>query len=145
VTGRRLGVLLAVLAGALTWFFWPAEKPSDEQQIRLLVAQACVGAENRNVGELLEPVADDFHGPSGLSRAELQQLVMGQFLRDRAPIAVLIPALDVHVTGTSATLQGTFVLTRAGGESGGARRLELEANLEKRSDRWLLTTASWRY
>jgi hypothetical protein len=145
MSNRRLGLLLAVLAGVATWYFWPAEKPSDEQQIRLLVARVCAGAEHRNVGEVLEPLADDFHGPSGLSRTELQQLVMGQFFRDRGAIVVLNPSLDVHVTGAAATLQGTFLLTQAGGDQGGTRRLELEATLEKRGDRWLFTTASWRY
>ncbi len=143
MTGRRLGLVLAALAGLATWFFWPAEKPSDEQQIRLLVARAAAGAEHRNAGEVLEPLAEDFHGPSGTSKAEVQQLVMGQFLRDRGAIVVLNPSLDVKVTGAAATLHGTFVLTSSAGDQGNAKRLELDAALEKRGGAWRIVTATW--
>jgi hypothetical protein len=136
---RALAVAAVAAVGAAVYLLWPAERRTPEDEVRLLVARTIAAAEARDVGAVTRAVAEDFRGPSGLSKQELKQLVLSLFLRIRAGVAVVNPSLDVSVTGPgAATFTGTFVFA-----GDGASRYEISGTLRRRGADWEVTQASW--
>lgn len=143
---KLIGVLLAVAVGAAVLFMWPKEKRTPEEEIRDLVARCLQAAEKKDVAALGDALADEFKGPSGTSKSEVKQLILGHLFRNPNPLVVLNPSLAVTVDNPeSGSFKGTFIFARGpGGEAGdGASRYEIEARVEKRGDDWVIVTASW--
>ena len=142
MTARQLGgPLVAVLVALGVYFAWPKEKLSPEDEIRALVARMVTNAERRDPAAVAEDVADEFRG-GGLSKAELKQLLVGQFFGARQ-IVVLNPSLDVTVRSPSeGHFKGTFLLGRDG-NAPEASRYEIEADVRRGPDGWRVVSGQW--
>lgn len=142
-----IGGGLALIAGAL---LWPRKKKSAEDEVRELIAACVTAAEKRDLGGLTDAIADDFRGPSGSSKQDVKQVLLGQLFRNQNAVVVLNPSLDVKVTGaSSATFSGVFVFARGRDvnwqEPGdGVSRYDIEGTLEKRSGDWKIIAAEWK-
>lgn len=150
MTGSRLvGGLLAVAVGAAVFLSWPKSKRTPEEEVRTLVARAVEAAQKRDAPGVTEALADDFRGPSGTSKQEVKQLILGHLMRNQNQLVVLNPVLDVTVASpTAASFTGTFVFARGqvadwqqAGD--GASRYDVSADLELRDGDWVITRASW--
>lgn len=141
---RLVGGVLAVGVAAAVYLGWPREQPSPEDEIRALVAEAVAAAERRDVGALVALVADDFQGPSGASKQELRQVLLGQLLRGSGQVVVLNPALEVSVPAPGqGAFTGTFLFARDGQGAAEASRYEIDAALAHTGDGWRVTRATW--
>ncbi len=137
-----LGAALAALVGVGVYRLWPRAEPTPEDEIRALVARAVAAAERRDPAGVTEEVAEAFRGPSGSSKAEVKQVLLGQFFRAQS-IVVLNPRLQVTVASpTRGAFEGTFLLGRDG-LAPEATSYEIEAELEKTADGWQVVSARW--
>lgn len=137
-----LGAALALLVGGGVYALWPKPRVSPEDEIRALVARAVAAAERRDPAGVLEEVSESFRGPSASSKAEVKQVLLGQFFRAQA-IVVLNPSLEVELSSpTRGRFKGTFLLGRDG-QAPEATSYEIEAELEKTSDGWEVVSARW--
>lgn len=150
MTGRRLvGVLLAVAVGAGVYLLWPKSKRTPDEEVRALVAKAVEAAQQRDVAGVTEALADDFRGPSGTTKQEVKQLILGHLMRNQNQLVVLNPVLDVTVASPgAASFTGTFVFARGQvadwqQPGDGASRYDISADLELRDGDWVITRASW--
>jgi len=145
MTGRALlvaALLLAAAAAAI--LLWPRRAQGPEEAVRALVAGATAGAEAHDAARVLAAVAEDFRGPGGSSRQELQQLVLSQLLKFEEPLVVLNPSLAVAIQSpTTATFSGTFLFLRGRSQQSGSR-YQVDATLERRDGAWKVVTARWR-
>lgn len=137
-----LGAALALLVGAGVYALWPKPKVSPEEEIRALVARAVAAAERRDPAGVLEEVSEAFRGPQASSKAEVKQVLLGQFFRAQS-IVVLNPSLEVEVSGpTRGRFKGLFLLGRDG-QAPEATSYEIEADLERTDDGWEVVSARW--
>lgn len=137
-----VGVGLALAAGGLVYALWPRPQLTPEDEVRALVARAVLAAERRDAAAATEELADGFRGPSGLSKTEVKQLLLGQFFGARQ-IVVLNPSLDVTVSSpTEASFKGRFLFGRDH-QVAEATSYEIEAELQKTSDGWRIVSARW--
>lgn len=147
MTGRRLvGALLALAVGFAVLKLWPRAAQTPEDEIRALVARCVEAAERKDVAGFAEALTDDFRGPSGASKQEVKQLLLGQLMRSPEQVAVLTQDLEVTVdSAITARLKGTFVFARGPGgvASASVSRYQIDAKLEKRGDDWQFVSASW--
>jgi hypothetical protein len=142
VRARALGAGLLVVALAL--LFWPSKKPSPEDEVRALVSRAIRAAEHKELGPISSALADDFRGQGGLEKTELTQLLLGQFFRASQGLVVVNPSLEVTVSSpASAHFVGRFVFAGGTASSLSGSQYEIDASLERRDERWLLTSATW--
>jgi hypothetical protein len=136
------GLLLSLAVAGAVYALWPKEQLSPEDQIRSLVAKTVAAAEKRDVGEVVEALDERFRGPGGAGKAEVKQLLVGQFFRAQQ-VVVMNPLLEVSAaTPTSGHFKGTFVFARDGAAID-ASKYEIEADLEKVDGEWRLVSASW--
>jgi hypothetical protein len=140
-----IGGGLALIAGAL---LWPRKKKSAEDEVRELIAGCVLAAEKRDLGALTDAIADDFHGPSGSSKQEVKQVLLGQLFRNQNVVVVLNPTLDVKAQGDDATFSGVFVFARGRDvnwqEPGdGVSRYDIEGALQRRGGDWKIISADW--
>ncbi len=134
-----LGAVLALAVGGATYFLWPKEKLSPEDEVRALIARMVAAAERKNPGDVVDGLAEAFRGPGGAGKQEVKQLLVGQFFRAH-DIVVLNPLLDVEIASpTRATFSGKFVLTR----DGQAATYDFTGDLERGDDGWRIVTAAW--
>jgi hypothetical protein len=160
-----------VLAGALVLvplvlgFRWMRRAlASPEQHVRWLIEDAAEGFGDADLGDSLEPFADDWqHGERPYDRAFLRDALLAVFHEERDPathaflLAVEVDedAFAIAIDGERARVSGTARFTRAGGSggSGGARSDEappaiwtaaFEAELERRHGEWRAVRSSHR-
>lgn len=137
-----VGALLAVLVAGGVYALWPKEKLSPEDEIRRMVAKTVKAAEQRDPSEVVESLADAFHGPNGSGKTEVKQILVGQFFGARS-IVVMNPALDVTTSSpTTGHFKGTFVFARDGAAVE-ASKYEIEADVVKTDGAWKITSAVW--
>ena len=135
------GLVIAVLVGLGVYFAWPKEKLSPEDEIRALVARMIQRAEKRDAAGVVDGLSETFSG-QGMGKREVKQLALGQFFGGHQ-IVVLNPLLDVTVKSpTEGSFKGTFLFGRDGAEPSGSR-YTIEAEVQKGSDGWQITSASW--
>ncbi len=141
--GRQLlGALLAVAVGLGVYFAWPKEKLSPEDEIRRLVARAVKAGEQRDASGVVVVLDERFRGPGGAGKAEVKQLLVGQFFRAQQ-VVVMNPLLEVTVSSPNAGhFKGTFLFARDA-VMPDASKYEIEADLERTGDGWRLISASW--
>jgi hypothetical protein len=134
-----IGVLTAV-AAALVLLFWPqGQTPEDE--VREVLTEMAAGAEEGDIQAVLSPIAEDWREASGMSRTNLQAVLMREFLRGRRLHVILGPILvEVDEPRASATFEmwlaegaSDFPLWPARNEV-----LRAEVELERRDGDWLL-------
>jgi len=104
-----------------------ARPPSAEQEIRALFAAAEQAAEARDVGAVLELIADDYADADGRSRADLQRLLRGWFvLHPSVQLVTRVDALELESTEHARATLTVGML----GQRGAAEDLALAADLQ---------------
>ncbi len=150
LTRNQWAGLAAAAAAVLTLVFWPRGPQTPEAQVRALVARAVREAEDKQVGDVVEHLAENFRGKNGETRQDIKSLLAYQLLRGGV-VGVLNPTLDVTVIDdTHARFWGRFVFARDKIVSVDALdprsqlgAYRIEAEVEKRDGAWVLTTASY--
>ena len=61
-----------------------SDPASPEQQVRHVVEQMELAAEARDIGELMQHVADEYRDANGQDRAELSRYVRGYFVANQS-------------------------------------------------------------
>lgn len=138
------GVLVAL--GVAWWWVNPLGRElGPEAAVRALVAEGVDAAERADVAGVVELLSDDFRGPDGADVNQVKALLVSQLLRGGERLVVLNPSLEVSVTSPSqASFSGVFVFARgAADQPVDAAKYQLDATLERRGDRWLITSARW--
>jgi len=145
VKASYLLALVVVVVAVGLWWSWPAEPGSPEDEVRALVGEAIAAAEARDPARLVVALADDFQGPSGASRQDVKRLIAAQLLHQSDRLVVLNPSLEVGLSSpTAATFSGRFIFARGSAEEPAeASSYLIDATLERRGDRWLITRATW--
>jgi len=90
--GSTPGCLAAVLLAALGC---GGEPSSPEEQIRALVHSAQAAANDQDSQALRALVSESYRDARGLTKADIDQILRGQFLRGRAYVLVRVQELRV--------------------------------------------------
>ncbi len=131
-------MMLALLAGI------GCRKTPPEEAIRAAIGQLQAAAEARDMGAVLDPVAEDFVGPQGMDRKAFRQTLALVSLRNEK-IGVDLGPMEVALFGDRATASFT-VATRGG--SGGllpdrAQVYRVETGWRLEGGEWKLISAKW--
>lgn len=137
--------LLALAVLVLGVGMLACSRPSDEQQLRAVMAGMQEAMEEGKPADFMRHVADDFTGAQGgIDRPGLHNLLRGQVLAN-ARIGVSLGPIDVELHDARATVQVTATFT-----GGNARWLpergamyRIVSGWRKESGRWLCVNASW--
>jgi hypothetical protein len=107
-TLTQLSLVVILMAGFLTAC---SEQPvSAEQQIRTLIGQAETAAENKNLDDLKNLIADDYRDSQGHDKKTVSRLLAFYFLRHQS-IYLLTRIHSITVAGTDQTGKQTGKLT----------------------------------
>jgi hypothetical protein len=130
---RVLLVLLIVITAGCS-------KTPPEEAIHANIKAARQAIVDRNAGDAVEVLAEDFVGNDRWDKQELRRFLTGAFLRHKN-INVVITRMDVEIDPgdpKSATMQGTAVAT-------GARNiLPQDGRIFKLDGEWRHTDGDWR-
>lgn len=138
----RIGVLIvycAILAAC-------GSEPDDpEQELRQWVARMEAAAEEKDRGEMLDGISENYADARGNTRKDIGDRLLVVFLRQQ-PLVIVSTIDEIEVSGgTAAKLDLTVAMagTSSGtfGLSADAYRFKLE--LEKADDDWMLIGARW--
>jgi len=142
-------VVLALAAAALLGWRALRPSPSDEEQIRALLADAARAAEEQRVGDAVRDVSERFLG-EGLDRRGVKQLVAAHVLRG-AWVSVAIAGAAIAPSGDVARAAVDVVLSRSGKGTPLAELLPAQASvhrfqlhLERERGAWKVVRAAWR-
>ena len=129
--------LLLVACGA------PAGSP--EEALREWLARGEVAAEEKDRGELLDMISEDYADTRGNDRERVGDLLRVYFFRQHS-IALLTNIDDISITGeTAAIINLTIGMAGTNSSALGitADAYHFEFELENTDDEWLLIGASW--
>lgn len=125
-------ILSSVLAATLTAC---AERSSDEQQIRELVASVEKAAEARDTSDVLEHVASSYSDERGFDKTRLQNFLRGYFLANpNVELVVAIESVELPVPGLAKARVDIAVLP-----AGDTTTLDVE--LRREDDQWRVVRA----
>lgn len=146
---RVVGLALALLVGGLVLALWPREEPSVQEAISRKIIQMTRAAEQKDVGALMEGVAERFKSSQGWSKDQVRGLLVAQVLRGQW-VRIFHTGLEVtEVSPTQGDFSVRFIFARSE-----ARELEqlaresvinawlVEGSFEKEQDgEWRVVTA----
>ena len=138
-----LAGLVALALGGLVLVLWPKPHVTDADRVRHLI-EACVsGAEHRDIGPIVEALAPNFRGPSGMGRDEVRGLLLGYVVRSQGGrLTVLNPRLDVTETAPGIVeFSGDFIFNRP---EDGTTRYELSGTLHGEGGTFKFVEVRWR-
>jgi hypothetical protein len=142
---------LAAAVAAAAFLGWRALRPapSDEEQIRALLADAARAAEEQRVGDAVRDVSERFEG-EGLDRRGVKQLVAAHVLRGTW-VSVTIAGAAIAPVGDAARAAVDVVLSRSGKGTPLTELLPAQASvhrfqlrLERERGAWKVVRAAWR-
>jgi hypothetical protein len=111
-------IALAVLVFGCDMFKTVDPPPTPEEAVKKMVAECTKAANAKNVGALIPYVADNFQGPNGLSKPQMQQVLHGQVFRNPDLQVLFVPKLEIKPTGKeSADVVATVVFGRVKAKS----------------------------
>jgi hypothetical protein len=128
-TSLTLALMLCSLLAAC------AEEPA-EQQLRRQLQTMQDAIENKQAGDFLDIVADEYRDKQGGNKQSLKKLMLFHMLRNRK-IGVYLANVQVEVTGQTAEI------TMQAGLTGGQGILPDRARLYKVITRWRYTSGDW--
>ena len=126
-----------------------SEPVDDEVRIRQRVAEMVNAAEARELGDVLEPVHDDFLGNKRIRRVNLKGLVLLHFRRNKN-IHVYVNDLEVVLKGDEADVReakvtcNVVMVGRNQTLPEHARVLQVTSVWKKIEDDWFVVSASWK-
>ena len=115
-----------------------------EERLRATIDEMQAAAIERQPGDFMDHVTEDFVGEGGIDRAALHNLLRAQLLRN-ASIGATRGPLDVKLQGTRATVRFKVVLT---GGAGGllperAQGYDITSGWREEDGEWKLFLAEW--
>lgn len=115
-----------------------------EQTLRRTIGELRQAVEQRDAGDFLDVVAEDFAGPHGMTRDDLGRMIRLQFLR-HGDIGVTMGPLDVTVTGERARAGFDVLLTGGSGRllPDQASGYAVTTGWRWDGGRWRLISAQW--
>jgi hypothetical protein len=138
-----LGVIVAVVGIRLR-----REPRSDEDRIRALFDGAALAAEQKKIGDVVEPLSERFSG-AGLDKLGVKRLVAGMVLRGDW-VSVSVAGFAVTVEGDRARATVDVVTARGGNGKAVAELLPQEGaahriacRLEREEGDWRIVGAEW--
>ena len=137
---KLLFAVLALVVAALLLIFWPSGKTAEDE-VREVIQDMAVAAEEGDVGGVLDPLAEDWRDASGVSRKNLQMVLAREFLRGNRLSVTLGPILvEVDEPVANAAFEvwlaegaSDFPLWPAKNEV-----LRAEVELERREGDWMV-------
>ena len=144
-----LALLLLAGLGAVASLRLLRQPPSDEEQIRAVLADAARAAEEKRIGDVVRDVSERFRG-EGLDRREVKQLVAAHVLRGTW-VSVTIAGAKIDIRGELARAACDVVLSRSGKGTPLAALLPEQASvhrflldLAREEGKWKVVGARWR-
>jgi hypothetical protein len=140
----RRNWLLAILAG-LSLLLFGCHSTPPEQALRNTIAAMQAAGEQHKTSEVMDSVADDFAGPDGMDRKQMQRFLIGISLQNRK-LGTTIGPLDIKIIGDRATVN--FTLGASGGAGGWlpdrAQVYQVETGWRMEGSDWKLISANWK-
>ena len=119
------------------------EPVDDEARIRQRIDDMVKAAEAKELGEVLEPIADEFLGNKRIRKINLKGLVLVHFRRHKN-VHVFVNDIEVVLKDKKAEVSCNVVLAgRNQTLPERARILQVNSSWEKRDDDWFVLSASW--
>jgi len=123
--------------------------PDDQTQIENLIRSAIRATHDRKPSGVLERVAEDFKGPSGIDRSGAQRMLVGRLLQKKWT-RVFERGIDIEVTDGTARASIDVVLAQGRNVERWEDLLPTEASvgrfvmiLSKRDDGWWITEGKY--
>lgn len=144
------GVLLgrAMLCGAILLAGGCGSPDSPQAQVRRVVDQMEAAAEQRDVGDLMAFVADDFRDAYGQNREELARYLRGYFIANQS--IRLLTRIDEVSFPWSDEARARITVAMVGREADAAAAWNLAADLHefdvtlrRQGEAWTVTYVKW--
>ncbi len=139
---RTLLVTVVLVAIAL---FAACSRSDPEKELRSTIAAMAQAIENHQVGDVLDPVADDFTRESGaFGKQDARRLLAGAMLRNER-IRLATTVTDVRIEGERAFVKLRVIATGGAGllpERG--QTWEFDTVWRREQGRWKVFNAEWR-
>ena len=139
---RTLLVAVVLVAIAL---FAACSRSDPEKELRSTIAAMAQAIENHQVGDALDPIADDFTRESGaFGKQDARRLLAGAMLRNER-IRLATTVTDVRIEGERAFVKLRVIATGGAGllpERG--QTWEFDTVWRREQGRWKVFNAEWR-
>ena len=120
------------------------EPVDDEARIRQRVAEMVTATEAKELGEVMDPVQEDFLGNKRIRKANLRGLVLIHFRRHKN-VHVFVNDLEVVLNNDEAEVTCDVVMAgRNKTLPDNARVLQVKSAWKKIDDDWFVVSASWK-
>jgi hypothetical protein len=125
-------------------------KETDEDKIRDVISRVQKAAEEKKVLSVLEHVSKTYRDPQGNDYDGIKGLLAFSFFRHQK-VGILVPSIDVTVTGPGAQATFQAILTGRGNEGEKSGSLlpdtlgayDFDVQFTKEKDEWKVTSARW--
>ncbi|MDH4163051.1 MAG: hypothetical protein OEW15_10235 [Nitrospirota bacterium] len=124
-------------------------RETEEGKIKKVISSIQAAAESKRILAVLEHLSKDYRDPQGNDYEGIKGLLSFYFFKHQA-VHVYIPAIDIAVTGYTATAAFDAVLTgRPADGSGGTIIPEslgvyrFDVSLKREGDQWKVLSAKW--
>lgn len=123
-----------------------SSKTGPEEAIRANINAIAQAVEDKDTGEVLDYVTEQFLGNGRMDKQDLKGLILAYYLRHKK-VNVVVTRMDIEVNEYdpySAKMQGAVLLTgtdRLLPENG--RMVNVSGEWQKRGDDWLLARLDW--
>ena len=141
-----------LLASSLFWLtLLPAcHRETDEDNVKKVITKVRRSAEEKKIASVLENISKTYRDPQGNDYDGIKGLLAFYFFRHQK-IGVLIPNIDIVVTGPTAKATFQAILTGKGaGEATTSAVLpealgayDFEVLFKKEEGQWKVTSAKW--
>jgi hypothetical protein len=116
-----------------------------EQKLRATIAAMQTAGEQHQTAKVIDSVAEDFAGPGGMDRKQLQMFLVGVSMQNRQ-LGTTIGPLDIKIIGDRATVG--FTLGASGGSGSWmpdrAQVYQVETGWRMDGGDWKLISADWK-
>lgn len=100
---------------------------SPEQQVRTVIDQMELAAENRDVGDLMEHVSEDYRGEAGLGPEEVARYLQGYFIANQS--IHLLTRIEDLTFPTDGEARAQVLVGMVGRDAAATRQWDLAADL----------------
>jgi hypothetical protein len=132
INGAAIAVIFFMLAAC--------DKTPPEEAILANIKASQKAVENRDAGDAVKYLADNFSGNRGMDKQELRRMLAVIFLRHKN-INVVITRMDIKINEydpSTATMEGVVVAT------GADRLLPSDGRIFKVNGDWVLQNDEWK-
>jgi hypothetical protein len=114
---RVVGIGLALLAAGAVLFLWPRQEPGVQDAVTRRIVQLTRGAEEKDVGAVMEGVSERFrHDNGGWDKKGVRGVLTAQVLRGQW-VRIFMTNLEVReVSPTQGDFQARFIFGRSQAE-----------------------------